>query len=297
MNAIPVLTALRGALGVLLLLASAGGVSAQARAIAIPACEAAATSDQDADALSDPCELALAQAFAPVLAVRSGGCNWDTSTTPARLGGAYLFAASPDSVGVRVAYLPAYFLDCGWRGAKCLVPWVDCSPHAGDSELIVVQLQRDPESALWRARGVFLSAHCFSRSNNDCRWFRGADLADFAWEGVAPMVWVSEGRQANYPTQRACDRGHYALDSCDRHDQRYVFPIAGEAQNIGSAEYPNPESGCITGRALNSGRVQADAIECPWTPDRLFRGWQGSVSGVTGYWRYLVELAGMSGGK
>lgn len=48
--------------------------------------------DQDGDSLSDVCELMLAQYFAPLLMIAPGGCNWDDSVEPARLGGGYLFA-------------------------------------------------------------------------------------------------------------------------------------------------------------------------------------------------------------
>ena len=36
---------------------------------------------------------------------------------------------------VCIAYLPAYEIDCGWDGPKCLVLFWQCKPHAGDSEV------------------------------------------------------------------------------------------------------------------------------------------------------------------
>src|SRR5688500_12486484 len=79
------------------------------------------------DPLTADCAFQFASAFAPVLAVRSAGCNWDD--TQQRLGGGYFFAAQRVDSIVRVAYLPAYFRDCGWQGVKCWLPGVDCSPH------------------------------------------------------------------------------------------------------------------------------------------------------------------------
>jgi hypothetical protein len=76
--------------------------------------------DDDADGLDDGCELAVASAFAPLLVVHPAGCNWDAGAVPPRLGGGYLFAVGRDGDGIRIAYLPAYFRDCGWSGAKCL---------------------------------------------------------------------------------------------------------------------------------------------------------------------------------
>jgi len=76
--------------------------------------------DADADGLGDACELALARAFAPTLIVRSGGCNWDADAE--RLAGGYFHAVQPVDSLVRIVYMPAYFRDCGWAGAKCLLP-------------------------------------------------------------------------------------------------------------------------------------------------------------------------------
>ena len=49
--------------------------------------------------------------------------------------------------------------------------------------------------------------------------------------------------------------------------------------------------GCVRGADLRTPGVEADAEECMWRPNALFRGWQGSGRGVTGYWRYLSEIA------
>ena len=73
--------------------------------------------DVDDDGLSDPCELELARAFAPLLVVAPEGCNWDDGVAPARLGGEYYVGVQP--VGgpgtARIVYLPAYYRDCGWQ--------------------------------------------------------------------------------------------------------------------------------------------------------------------------------------
>ena len=51
--------------------------------------DCAAGPDSDADGLSDLCEAQIARAFAPVLVVAAGGCDWDSSVSVARLGGEY----------------------------------------------------------------------------------------------------------------------------------------------------------------------------------------------------------------
>lgn len=283
---------MRYVFAVLLLLWCEAPAVAQA-SVQVDACSSRGPADRDVDGLSDECELRLAQAFAPILMMRSGGCDWDESVTPPRLGGGYLFAVEPNGGTVRIAYLPAYFIDCGWSGWKCYLPWVDCSPHAGDSEFIVVEVRSTPDARTWIAERLFLSAHCFGRSESRCRWYEAEELGEFQWSAGAPTIWVAEGRHANYPSERACDEGHHSIDTCDRHDTSLRFPVTAHVQNIGSAGRPFPATGCITGRMTGSSLAVPDAEECVWTIGALFRGWQAVEGGVTGYWRYLHEVAEM----
>lgn len=140
------------------------------------------------------------------------------------------------------------------------------------------------------AVGVFLSAHCFGRSGGSCRWYREQELEEFDWIGAAPIVWVSEGRQANYPSWRACDAGHHAVDTCDRHDTSFWFPVL-PAHNIGSRARPPWPGGCVTGARLDAEDVDPDAQECFWLPEP-FRGWQAGGNGVTPYSKYLDQIEG-----
>jgi hypothetical protein len=103
------------------------------------------------------------------------------------------------------------------------------------------------------------------------------------------VIWVSEGRNANYPSWQACDGGHYSLDTCDRHDTWYRFPV-DPLRNAGSRLAPRTGSGCILGAELADVLVDPDAEECFWRSDRPFGGWQGSGDGVTPYARYLSEI-------
>lgn len=244
--------------------------------------------DSDADGLPDSCEAELARTFAPVFIVRSGGCNWDLGN--ARLGGGYFYAVQPVDSLIRIAYLPAYFEDCGFEGPKCWIPGVNCSPHAGDSEFIVVELPSDSTRQL-RVNRVFLSAHCFGRSGGDCRWYSGVELVGFTWRGASPEIWVAEGKNANYPSRAACDRGHNFIDTCDNNQATFRFPVI-DGRNLGSRIFPHRAGGCVAGRELDSAIVDSTAVECFWRPDSRFRGWRSAEKGVTGYYRYLVEIAG-----
>lgn len=217
------------------------------------------TADADLDGLADACELELAARFAPELVVSPTACNWDAEAGLLR--GGYMFGAEPVGDGVHLAYLPAYLNDCGWSGPKCLLRWRGgCDPHAADSELILLDLARDMGAAEWRARRVFLSAHCFGGSDGDCRWHQPSELE---WHAESPRVWVAEGKNANYRSRAACDSGHWRFDTCDRNDRSYRFPIQSAARSIGS-------------KAV------------------LFRAWAGpTIAGSTGYARYLEEVGGM----
>ena len=70
--------------------------------------------DPDGDTMDNRCEDALAAAFAPGLEV-ARDCNYDTGV--GRQGGEYYYGVQPYHDGantvVRIAYLPAYYLDCG----------------------------------------------------------------------------------------------------------------------------------------------------------------------------------------
>ena len=255
------------------------------------------TADHDLDGLPDACELELAARFAPELVVSPSSCNWDAEAGLLR--GGYVFGAAPEGDGVRLAYLPAYLHDCGWSGPKCLLRWRGgCDPHVADSELILVDVA--PTTGAWRASRVFLSAHCFGRSDGDCRWHEPSELQ---WHSDTPRVWVAEGKNANYRSRAACDSGHWRFDTCDRNDRSYRFPIRSAAQNIGSAAVPFPDHhddpACVMAGELPLLAELGLAAglpgrECLWA-EAPFRGWTGSdAPGSTAYARYLGEVAGMA---
>lgn len=248
--------------------------------------------DLDRDGVPEACELALARRFAPVLLAARSACNW--SEAAGRIPGAYLFAVDPKPSGYRLAYLPGYLDDCGWSGPKCrLRPAGGCEGHEGDSELVVVDVVRAPDDGGLSVERVFLSAHCFGRSDGRCRWYEPSALQ---WLGSRPVVWVAEGKNAHYPSRRACDTGHWAFDTCDRNGTAYPFPVAA-GRNVGSRDAPlpaAPEPGC---HPLGHGPEDAapDARVCVWT-DVRFGGWRDPLDGATPYRRYLDRFFPAVGG-
>lgn len=256
-----------------------------------------ATPDSDEDGLEDACEHALATAFAPVLMAHDTRCTPPSAAAGERIPGGYFHAAQPMRGGVRLVYMPAYYRDCGWSSAWCVL--LDCAAHAGDSEMIAVDV-RQLASGAWATTSVFLSAHCFGTSSRDCRWYEGAGLDAFEWlndmaRGV-PVVWVSDARNANYPSYDACDRGHGGMDRCARDATSYRFPVISE-RNIGSRAVPmqlaGQAPGCVTGAFVEPADrliVSPDAVECFWSRAAPFGGWQGGGTGVSAYERYLEYI-------
>lgn len=259
--------------------------------------------DKDRDGLDDRCEHELAAAFAPELRVDPSECGFDRTVSPAQLGGEYLYAVqrSDDTRQMRIAYLPAYYVDCGWSGPKCVVAREMCEGHAGDSEFMIVEIGVNGSETSWVVQGIFLSAHCHGRSDGRCRWYRGAALKRF--QGIdqlgglrAPVVWVARGTHAGYPSRADCDSGHWQFDTCDNNSVAVRFPVARGAQNLGSRSKPFMGAGdCITpGRGGWATKLADHSLmECFWKSAKPFHGWQRRHAGIapTAYDKYLRERA------
>lgn len=248
--------------------------------------------DLDRDGLPDACEADLARRFAPVLLAARGACNW--SADAGRIPGAYLYAVHPRPNGYRLAYLPGYLDDCGWSGPKCrLSPGDGCDGHEGDSEIIVVDVARASAGEPLAVEGVFLSAHCYGRSDGRCRWY-GPDA--FQWVGQHPVVWVAEGKNAHYPSRRACDSGHWGFDTCDRNAAAYPYPLSPD-RNVGSRGVPlprAPDEGCHP-VGFDAADAGPGGRLCVWS-DPGYGGWRNGGEGATPYRRYLDRFFPPEGG-
>lgn len=286
----------------------------------VPECDARRQSDVDADGLSDACEIALARAFAPELLADPSDCSWIEANGSRRLGGGYFYVVAPLGAmlrEVRIAYMPAYFKDCGWTGIQRVLRLGRSDAHAGDSELIVLDVARD-SAEKWRSTGVFLSAHCSGLSDGRCRWYRRDELAAFNWvnahEGGAPQVWVSRAKHANYPSRAACESGHWLQDSCASTPAAYRFPLVSPSQNIGSRSSPGFSGGCVLAEQLPLGGAGVEIrgpvrggahraavrvtdqlpVECLFDRERRFTGWQdGPIGSASPYGRILERFAGL----
>lgn len=262
----------------------------------------AAATDLDRDGVNDGCERALAAAFAPELVINTFECNFDRSLD--RMGGEYLYAVQliVQSTGARyrIAYMPGWYRDCG-------DPATGISGHGGDSEFIIVDVvyrsldaSRPPT---WQTLQVFLSAHCGAWNGRDCQWW---DAGYWEREGRwvnniqygAPVVWVSNGKHANYYSKGKCLTGSVGADDCLNNARTTRYPIAYAWQNVGSNAVPyafeaTPNDYATTGIPAHSGSPMTlpDAREHFWkTADADFRGWRG-YDGSTPYGKMLRDIA------
>ncbi len=172
--------------------------------------------DEDQDGVDDSCERATAAAFAPMLVFASRDCNWDHGLD--RMGGEYYYAVEarlddqqvPWRWVLRVAYLMAYYHDCGTASSVEWMEWFD-NPHTGDSEFIILDVSYDTTSHHWRTERVFLSAHCGSpfipEEFSKCKWWSPQEIQYWVDQRVlgAPYVWVARSKHANYTAENVCD--------------------------------------------------------------------------------------------
>jgi hypothetical protein len=259
--------------------------------------------DPDGDTMDNGCEDALAAAFAPGLRVALD-CNYDPGV--GRQGGEYYYGVQRyqdgSNEGVRIAYLPAYYWDCGSPAERDL-PFN--GSHDGDSEFFIVDVQFDATTRRWVTQRIFLSAHCGTATSQYCMWYPdptaptpvllALTAQPFAWvDGTvrgAPIIWVAEGKHSNYSSAEDCNSGGLAgTDTCEHNDLFYRFPVRFDHQNIWSRAVPHEP--CVSASLWGSDRVAPGTTECFW-PRRTFYGWQGlNRTGSTAYSDLLAQYAG-----
>jgi hypothetical protein len=234
--------------------------------------------DRDADGLDDRCELRLAQAFAPMLRFSDPGYE----RCPG--GEAYWAAKYFDESGfgtgefVRIAYLMAYYNDCGKLG------------HLGDTELIQLTVAFAPWKH-WVLINSWLSAHATVGGNlgnslagplgsNSSSWGRTFEYPSKRMYSF-PRVWISMNKHANYRTKGACDNGGAFLglfESCRSARDQGRFRVWSD-NNIGNGHR-------ILKDCVASLKNSLSPKECLWT-GADFAGWQTGTSAAP---RYLPTI-------
>lgn len=273
----------------------------------------ASINDVDHDGLADHCEDALAEAFRPELVYSPYDCNMGMEPYWA----AKYFPVAEGVDRVRIAYLFAYYEDCGIPSQYALyctigefmgtyltyggilddkyagIFWTanepKCDGHFGDSEFVTIDLMYDTSTHHWRTVSMFFSAH-WNTSGDKSRNVLASEL-EFPGPvpGGYPNVWVSAGKHANYPTRAVCENDGQIADYCDGNYLRMRIR-ASPQYNVGSAQKNLINTGtCVSGGTLIQYYPELYRTECFWG-NSGFNGWNADVSGTipTGYRTELV---------
>ncbi len=222
--------------------------------------------DSDGDGLNDGCEYDVAYAFAPVMMV------------------------DPDDDVVR----DEYYVVMPGEGSKIMIFYAFgyhrdialVTGHNGDSEFLVFELFPATErNKPWSLLRAYLSAHR-GRSTDSSAKVYGSEM-ETGWQGH-PVVWVANGKHANYVSQIACDSGAFISDSCDDNTFETWFYVR-DYGNLGQSNNPAYSRCGVPSRSISTSNT-----ECYWNR-RRFYGWQGSGGGSGGAYQGFLSDFGFTG--
>jgi hypothetical protein len=229
--------------------------------------------DADHDWLDDECEVQLARAFSPVLVMHPlDGCPSGEPYWAAK----YFTTGSTEFV--RIAYMPAYYADCG-QGVYGFG-----GGHLGDSEFIMIGVEFNGATRHWQVREAYLSAHAETLSDSS-DYIGSPSLLEYPVRPLAyPRVWIVRAKHANYRSQSECGDGAFGFDDCHGNTQVGRMLIYRN-RNVGSRFLDRFPTGVM---AENATYRDIWRTEFFYT-SRKFRGWQPNFpDGVTPYATFLT---------
>jgi hypothetical protein len=219
---------------------------------------AVTATDLDGDGLSQHCEYSIARSFAPMLHYGTG------ESCP---GGEPYWAAKRFPSGiVRIAYMMAYYRDCGYNADA----WA--SEHTGDSEFIMVQVKFNESTQHWEFDQMWLSAHyeatLAGQDVDYSSWVSAANTIFYDRYLAFPKVWAAEDKHANYRSVDVCRNvgAFFWQDECGS-TNIIRFPVK-EARNTGS-RYVDLVNCVRSEGKTTSTRVEGFYTDC----NDAFRGW------------------------
>lgn len=241
--------------------------------------------DADADQLSDFCEKNLANGFAPELwYTQSDDVGREPHWVAKRLG--------TSGIKARIAYLLSYYNDWGPTTNWCNNNVIDlfnreaCSGHAGDSELIVLDVGYNSTTEHWVVDSAHYSEHG-GYNNYPKNTIKGYPTA-LQYAGVnggSPRSYVSYQKHANYATEAECDSGAIlGTDTCLPQTSSRVQ--AGGQLNLGSRVHQF-QNCMYSGNPIYSGSGRQ---ECYWTDTQKFSGWHIGNPSATPYTTILTGI-------
>ena len=225
-------------------------------------------SDFDSDGLDDNCEYALAHAFRPMIRFSiNESCPLGEPYWAAKFFNNSIYGTGDF---VRIAYLPAFYDDCGELG------------HKGDSEFIQLTVAFNGLTKHWVLINSWISAHAVIGRpfGNSVLGPLGSNSStsgpDFEWPSTKsasyPRIWVSSDKHAFYRTKSACDHGAVlfgAFENCDQ--PSYGAHDTGRFQVFRDRNIGNGHK--ILKDCVKSTNIVGGNIECLWTGTK-FTGWQ-----------------------
>jgi hypothetical protein len=202
--------------------------------------------DDDEDGLSDACEIQLASNFVPEMSFY----DYDQVERETRW-----FGQPTAGGGVRLGFLIGYYYDVGnseasrsnCQSALVLPPidfidWIfgggvsSCLGHMGDSEFVILDLAWDSRSKHWVLTDAWLSAHTSERHFGPAQHYGYPTQLTYPNKvGGYPLIWVADGKHANYESEYECDTGAFlGADDCKAERNEVRLNVMVNSGNIGS---------------------------------------------------------------
>jgi hypothetical protein len=250
--------------------------------------------DRDQDGVGDRCENDIAVAFVPTFRYQaSDDVSRESYWAANRLG---------TTQTIRVLYMLGYYYDFGVQEGytSCKLSSLgeilaECDGHHGDSEHVLVTVYYEPDTKHWVIDRLQLSHHGGYITGN-----RGTNEYPMGIQyalkklGRNAIIWVADGKHANYPSQAACDAGNgggflvdlvFSYDTCEGNNSFFTF-TAPASRNVGSGRVRLID--CV----LSQNPFYQDPPhpqECFWS-NALFTGWQiDQTTWATGYRKPLDD--------
>ncbi|MBA3406411.1 MAG: hypothetical protein H0U13_17295 [Gemmatimonadaceae bacterium] len=188
---------------------------------------------------------------------------------------------------IRVFYAVSYYSDCGVPQIFCQYN-ANCYGHAGDSEFIIAEVAS--YGGRWALRRVTLSAHWNSDGTDQGVTYGSGDL-EYGGDinSTNPVIWVAEGKHANYRSQAVCNGGaFFFLDRCDDPGALVAVEVLSDA-NLGNSGIEPGQSQIIFGEI--GSRTGRPGNENFWSTTYFFLGWwnraESTASDTTAYGKSL----------
>jgi hypothetical protein len=244
--------------------------------------------DRDQDKVGDRCENDIAAAFVPTFRhSASDNVGHESYWAVNRVG---------TTSYIRVLYMIGYYFDDGvqegYSGCKLVSLWQllgECDGHHGDSEHVAFTVYYHAKTGHWLIHSMHLSHHggYLLGTRSSLPYPSGIQ---YTLLGARPIIWVADGKHANYPSQAACDAGTgggflvdaiFSFDTCEGNNGFFTLTAPG-SRNVGSARVRLID--CV---ASTNQFYATNPKECFWSSAR-FIGWQlDRTTWATGYRKAL----------